>query len=973
VKLHPVQRRWHAEDLVRRRRSDEQRRYAAPQRSGRIDTNPHQIEAVIFALSRIGDGGCILADEVGLGKTIEAGLVIAQLRAEGATRILLITPKSLLGQWRQELYSLFGIEAMDGIGPADGVFLVGREAAGSVRGQQDLLGAAFDLVVIDEAHEIFAGLYKRYDKDGEMKEDIAVASTASRVFEFIQASRTPVLLLTATPIQNSLTELWALVRFVDPTGTLLGDLGTFRETFCEGDDRTLVEGQAEELRRRIHVVLRRTLRRQAQEFLSVPFVNRSAWLLEYPMEARERDLYDDVTAYVLSPKLAAFPGKQRRLLLIAFQRRLASSTAALAASLEKVGERLERILAGKPGGDLLELIADLDDEALEDISDSLPEADEPLTADAIENELNKVRGFIRRAHGIGAASKSRALLQANDRIVERGRSGEGSGKMVIFTESIVTQEHIRDFLMKAGGVADEDITLFRGNNDGPRARQALERWLADPEAQKASQTRPSRDIAVRLALVHEFKTKSSVFISTEAGAKGLNLQFCETVINYDLPWNPQRIEQRIGRCHRYGQTRDVTVINFLAQDNETERLMFDLLAKKLELFGSVLDSSSAILHSASSNGGSNALSSTMGPELEAQIAGIWATASDIAHVNAGLRALNPSLDAQKERLEEEQQKTAALIESYFDEPVRRVFARRKEELPVALRELDEELERLVLSYLDDLGVPRTITAGVLTVEPSAKLPGELSKGLQVALGASRDRESLHVSHPLTQAAIQAARLPLPSTSIAVTLDDDAPAELLDRRGGIARFVGVLARHHGLESVDRLLPIVVFEGEHEPVSSEAALALLSSAFRDVEGPLGLTVPNEAIDDSIDEALFLDQKSNEAHEAPKYLRGLEQLDRYVEDRLFLLVRRRNESLLRLEEARAKRDAAIALESREQAEAAMTRHAHTIERLEGEIARLEARDDETYARCKARLTQRRYAPPRVERLFDVELLVE
>src|SRR3954466_12368122 len=108
-RLHPAQRRYLAEDLVRLRRSDEQRRYAAPQRSAKIDANPHQIDAVIFALARVREGGCILADEVGLGKTIEAGLVIAQLMAEGARRILLIAPKPLLGQWRQELFQLFDI------------------------------------------------------------------------------------------------------------------------------------------------------------------------------------------------------------------------------------------------------------------------------------------------------------------------------------------------------------------------------------------------------------------------------------------------------------------------------------------------------------------------------------------------------------------------------------------------------------------------------------------------------------------------------------------------------------------------------------------------------------------------------------------------------------------------------------------------------------------------------------------------
>ena len=101
---------------------------------------------------------------------------------------------------------------------------------------------------------------------------------------------------------------------------------------------------------------------------------------------------------------------------------------------------------------------------------------------------------------------------------------------------------------------------------------------------------------MRLALVHEFRTRSKVFVATEAGAKGLNLQFCDTLVNYDLPWNPQRIEQRIGRCHRYSQERDVTVINFLAADNEAQKLTFEILSQKLDLFGTVLGASDQVLH-----------------------------------------------------------------------------------------------------------------------------------------------------------------------------------------------------------------------------------------------------------------------------------------------------------------------------------------------------------------------------------------
>ena len=168
---------------------------------------------------------------------------------------------------------------------------------------------------------------------------------AHRVRSFLRTS--PVLLLTATPMQNSLAELWGLVQYVEPTGTLLGDIATFREVFCADDDRTLVPGQEHELQRRLSLVLQRTLRRQAQEFLERPFTQRRCRLYEYEMSSDERSLYDDVTEYLLQPSLYAFAGSQRRLLLIGFHRRMASSIPALAASLQNVAARLRRLKTGE--------------------------------------------------------------------------------------------------------------------------------------------------------------------------------------------------------------------------------------------------------------------------------------------------------------------------------------------------------------------------------------------------------------------------------------------------------------------------------------------------------------------------------------------------------------------------------------------------------------------------------------------------
>src|SRR6202046_398046 len=427
MSLHDFNLRILAEELVRVRRPDDRERYAASQRQARIDPNPHQIDAVIFALRRLREGGCILADEVGLGKTIEAGLVIAQSRAEGAQCILLIVPKSLIGQWQGELLNLFGIQARENDAGflAPGVYLVGREFAGSERGATSL-GAAhpFDLAVIDEAHEIFAGLHKRYGRDGTYDESSDEALMAHRVRGFLRS--TPVLLLTATPMQNSLAELWCLVQYVEPTGTLLGDIATFRNVFCDEDDRTLVPGQEHELQRRLATVLQRTLRRQAQEFLDRPFTQRRCRLYEYAMSDDERSLYDDVTEYLLQPSLYAFAGRQRRLLLIGFHRRMASSILALASSLENVAARLRRLQAGVRSDDTaIDVLGDLEDEdeAEEPSEEALPAMD----GAGFAKELALVESFIARARSLPDDAKAHQFQKAIEVVLDLGQDGRGSG------------------------------------------------------------------------------------------------------------------------------------------------------------------------------------------------------------------------------------------------------------------------------------------------------------------------------------------------------------------------------------------------------------------------------------------------------------------------------------------------------------------------------------------------------------------
>ncbi len=971
---HPIQRRYLAEQLVRLRRADEQQRYAAAQRQGRIDPNPHQIDAVIFALKRIPEGGCILADEVGLGKTIEAGLIIAQLRAEGAaSRVLLLVPKPLLGQWQDELFRLFGIQATEGrLEPGgfsgNGVFLAGREIAGGERGSAILRESEpFDLCVIDEAHEVFANIYRRFDKHGIYTEDSTEARMADRVRGFLR--RAPVLLLTATPIQNNLTELWGLVQYVEPTGTLLGNLRTFRDVFCDGDDRKLVPGQDHELRSRLATVVQRTLRRQAQGFLERPFVDRRAQIFEYSMTAREKSLYDDVTAYLLEPQILAFRGNQRRLLLIGFHRLMASSVKALAASLRKVGTRLQRMLAGQPTESPIDLIGDLDDEELDD--ESPAEESAPPDPAQVEAELARVSSFILRADSLLRDSKAEKLLDAMRAIGER--------RVVIFTESLVTQSYIRDVLIERGGLDPGAITIFRGTNDSPRALAALAQWQLEIGDHLPPDQRPSRAVAVRLALVHEFKTRSQVFISTEAGAKGLNLQFCDTIVNYDLPWNPQRIEQRIGRCHRYGQQHDVTVVNFLAADNEAQKLTFEILSRKLDLFGKVLDASDVVLHEPSTDA-PEVLAGALGSDFETRLRRIYQRARTQNEIEAELRRLREEMEEERKRYEQTWARTAGLIETRFDTQVKK-FLRLKNELPVELARLDGELDQLVAGYLAACGIPHRRVSedghARFELEPSDRLPEGWQEGAVVVTGQVKDSGKaapLHLGHPLVRAAVDEARAATQNRfSVSWTLDADAPAQLRSARGKRGRLVLTRASYEGFERVERLLPIAVLEGDPAPLDADSAAWLLDHSPADrrpFKPPIDL---DDALEDALDELLFADQSDVATHEQQHFERSMEQIERYVEDRVLVLRRSLTAATETLHAAEDKRDAALGSEARSQAEERIRKVQAEIDELEAQVERLQKRDDAEYEKWREHAHRRRYQPPNATRILDVEFILK
>ena len=968
--LHAFNQRILAEDLVRVRRADDLERYAASQRHARIDPNPHQIDAVIFALRRLREGGCILADEVGLGKTIEAGLVMAQSRAEGAQRILLIVPKSLIGQWQNELANLFGIQAQDDQRSfvAPGVYLVGREFGGSERGAA-ALGAAppFDLVVIDEAHEIFAGLHKRYGRDGVYEETSDEALMAHRVRGFLRSS--PVLLLTATPMQNSLVELWGLVQYVEPTGTLLGDIATFRKVFCAEDDRTLVPGQEHELQRRLAVVLQRTLRRQAQEFLDRPFTQRRCRLYEYAMSDDERSLYDDVTEYLLQPSLYAFSGRQRRLLLIGFHRRMASSIPALAASLENVAKRLRRLQGDlRPDETVMDVFQDLEDEEEDEVDEPTEESTSSVDRASVAAELARVQDFIARARSLPHDAKARSFQEAIRVVLDLGGDGHGSGKAVVFTESITTQEYLRTLLL-AIGLRDDDITLFRGANDHERAQQAYVRWQKEEGARFPPGSKPSREVAVRLALVHEFRTRSKVLICTEAGAKGLNLQFCETVINYDLPWNPQRIEQRIGRCHRYSQQRDVTVVNFIARDNEAHRLTFEILSQKLDLFGKVLDASDTVLHEPRTDA-PEIVVSALSIEFESDLRNIYSRSRTLDEVTREIAALRDKISERRDAYEKEYDRTSQIIESRFDENVRRVFKSLREDLPHGLADLDRDLANLVEGYLAARGVAyeRSESTGrvVFDVAPGATLPVEIGDGRRFATGDARaltDAEALNLVHPLVRSAIDEARR-WPGGRVELLLPPDALSDLAALAGSVGIIRVVLVDYAGFEPVQRLVAGAVIDGTPIDPLLAARIVRLQAADRPASQ---LTADSHSLDDAVDEAVFIDQRDVEKGEQKHFEQAIGQLERFVQDKVLVCRRERASIGEKLSYARARRDEVVGSTARDRIEAEIERLATRDESLDRHINALESREDEVYKKWRDKYHELRYRPPTVRPLFE------
>jgi superfamily II DNA or RNA helicase len=552
-----------------------------------VDLNPHQVEAALFAFRSPLSSGAILADEVGLGKTIEAGLVLSQCWVESKRRILVITPAGLRKQWYQELQEKFFLPsriletksynaAIDAvaINPFDVDVIVLCSYHFARNKAEDIARVRWDIVVIDEAHRL-RNVYKKTNVIARALRDAL--------------NHAPKLLLTATPLQNSLLELFGLVSFVDDR--VFGDLASFREQFSRITDQSTFDT----LKSRIKPICFRTLRRQVRQ--CVPYTKRHAILQEFRPGPDEAALYDLVSDYLRRDNLQALPSGQRSLMTLVLRKLLASSSFAIAGALDTLANRLKKKLknatvVADPSDDLA-----ADFEAYDELSDEWGEAEREAISsaerDAFAREIAELEDFRDLAVSITENAKGRALLAALGTAFGKADELQAPRKAVVFTESRRTQTYLVRLL--ADSPYGENLVLFNGTNTDPESRTIYNAWAE--RHRDTDRITGSRTADMRSALVDFFREQGQIMIATEAGAEGINLQFCSLVVNYDLPWNPQRIEQRIGRCHRYGQKHDVVVVNFLNSDNEADRRVYELLDQKFSLFEGVFGASDEVLGS----------------------------------------------------------------------------------------------------------------------------------------------------------------------------------------------------------------------------------------------------------------------------------------------------------------------------------------------------------------------------------------
>lgn len=758
-------------------------------KSANIELNPHQVDAAIFAFQSPLSRGAILADEVGLGKTIEAGLVINQLWVEGKNHILILVPASLRTQWQEELLDKFNLSSQVLDGPALKNLQKETQQSNPLFNQNIYIAShnfasgysvyvkevPWDVVVIDEAHRM-RNVWRKGNK------------TAKIIRDSIKGK--PKMLLTATPLQNNLMELFGLTSFIDEN--YLGTEFSFKTLFVNPVMRQKKYDNLLELKRRLMGsfdnirknitggILTRTLRKQVRGLVS--FTNRFNITEDFAPNDNEMELYNSVSEYLRRPYLASTRATQRNMMELVYRKILASSSFAIAGTLEKIVRFLSNRLQAEfdishddinkfideqrkleesfrktglpeiviqkieikkeeqenqdtlPGFDDIELTPDKieeeikesddlgEDEQFKDMAEKVEEReiDHVFTKEEIYSELTDVLSYFYLASSISINQKSQALVKGLKKVFEYAKKKNWPQKAVIFTESRRTQDHLERLLSKEG----YNLILFNGSNAGQKAREIYEEWSEQyPDMAKKS----SKSINLRKALVWKFKTiEKALLITTEAGAEGLNLQFANIVINFDLPWNPQRIEQRIGRCHRYGQKLDVLVINFLNKRNYADQRVYELLKEKIKLFGNLFNFTDKVLGTEElTDDGYEVREIALGGlgsgiDFERKVLDIYRKCRTEIEIENGFKQLQLDLtDVIEEKVEDAQRK----VIQHFDEEVQQKLALRKEQMLIALSKYEADIKRFILSHFKNKA--KCISDSVISINDQKYILGRV--------------------------------------------------------------------------------------------------------------------------------------------------------------------------------------------------------------------------------------------------------
>jgi ERCC4-related helicase len=741
--------KYFAHELTKRCASDSIQKLAASLADAQVDLNPHQIDAALFAFRSPLSRGAILADEVGLGKTIEAGILLSQKWAERKRKLLVIVPANLRKQWNQELTDKFFLPSailetrtfkeqirngnLNPFSQPETIIICSYHFARP--NDAYIRQVDWDLVVIDEAHRL-RNVYK----------------PANRIANAIKNAVAPFpkVLLTATPLQNSLLELFGLVSVIDDY--TFGDLKSFKSQFA---NLTSPKDFAD-LKARLKPICQRTLRRQVLEY--VPFTNRHALVQEFYPTPEEQRLYDLVSDYLQRPTLFALPASQRKLMTLILRRLLASSTHAISATLDALANKLDVAAQTHAAAGMQPEEAAPDYETLDELKEEWddgeeeqpPDQDRPYSPEDLaqmREESNSLKEFHRLARSIVKNSKGEVLLTALKRGFEEALKKGANKKAIIFTESTRTQSYLRDLLEKTEYTGR--IVLFNGSNTDPKSKAIYRAWLAKHQGTDRVTGSPSADM--RAAIVDYFRDEAIVMVATEAAAEGINLQFCSLVVNYDLPWNPQRIEQRIGRCHRYGQKCDVVVVNFLNKANAADQRVYQLLAEKFKLFSGVFGASDEVLGTIES-----------GVDFEKRIAQIYQTCRTPEQIELNFNDLQSELGQQ---IDETMQQTRRKLLDNFDEEVHEKLKIKDRESSDYLTRFETWLWQLTRYYLKPFArFEDGQNAFLLSRNP---FPGENIHPGPYRSGRNVEDANLYrVGHPLAQRIIQECKaLPSPPADL----------------------------------------------------------------------------------------------------------------------------------------------------------------------------------------------------------------